>query len=698
MLKKYKVLNRMILLILTIMLAFPQGLSPTAFAANPIRLVIDGKDFTRNAAPVIQNDRTLVPIRVITEQLGGEVEWNNAERSVKIVKGNTTVILRIDSHLIEIQNGEKTYTLVDVPPKIINERTFVPLRLVGNALGISVEWDNANRTVNVSSKKSSMVEPFFDVKLNINNGQAITGKTNLQISTGNTNISNATEIKYLLLNPNTAKGKIVARGTNLTQGYNFTPYISDSGEKVLVAAIYDSNGRFIAGDAKHVNINIAPSVELTGVYNNQVVENTVGLGVNTNFVPSYVKYEITNIDKGKTTTTAESDPFGPYNWGPNMEDNGNYAIKVIAFDENGKSYESPVVVVQVAMTRKLSLNGIPANKIIDRPVTLLASRNFAVSETQYILRDSKSGFEEIIATIPYGSYSWFPEPDLAGMKEVFVRVKDGRGVYHESAPISVNIPSTHKFILSGIGPKQVLTGPVKLKTISNVKLTSVNYVLLNPITGARTNIATNQNPSVEFTFTPTTTGEYKIQVEGILAGKTIRGQEIPFKVYLGKTYGPTPVIAKDKFLGMASNLAVESWKNTGMSAALQTAQSILETGWGQSVPTDKYTGKVSNNLFGIKGVGPNGSVISNTWEEYDGITFRIDAEFRAYKSVNESWADHKEFLKKDRYQILRDVMYDSTQGAWALRRAGYATDSQYPIKLMNLIKQYNLHELDKIGI
>ena len=690
MLKKYKTLTRMILLILAIMLTFPQSLSPS-FAANSIRLVIDGKDFTNTAAPVIQNDRTLVPIRVITEQLGGQVEWNNAE-------GNTTVLLRIDSHLIEIQNGEKTYTLVDVPPKIINDRTFVPLRLVGNALGISVEWDNANRIVNVDSMKTAVVEPFSDVKLNINNGQAISGKTNIQISTGNTNLKNAEEIKYLLLDPNTAKGKIVARGTNLTSNYEYFPHISDNGEKVLVAAIYDSNGRFIAGDAKQVNVNIVPSVELTGIYNNQVIDNTVSLGADTSFVPAFVKYEITNIDKDKTTTTAESDPFGPYNWGPDMEDNGNYAIKVIAFDENGKSYESAPVVVQADMKRKLSLTGVPANKIIDRPINLLASRNFAVSETQYILRDSKNGFEEVIATIPYGSYSWFPDPDLAGMKEVFVRVKDSRGAYHDSEPISVNIPSTHKLILSGIGPKQVLTGPVKLKTISNVKLTSVNYVLINQKTGSRTNIATNQNPSEEFTYTPTTTGDYKIQVEGSYAGKTIKGEEIPFKVYLGKTYGPTPVIAKDKFLGMASGLAVDSWKKTGMSAALQTAQSILETGWGQSVPTDKYTGKVSNNLFGIKGAGSNGSVISNTWEEYDGITFRIDAEFRAYNSVNESWADHKEFLKKDRYQILRDVMYDSTQGAWALRRAGYATDSQYPIKLMNLIKQYNLYELDKISI
>jgi flagellum-specific peptidoglycan hydrolase FlgJ len=43
-------------------------------------------------------------------------------------------------------------------------------------------------------------------------------------------------------------------------------------------------------------------------------------------------------------------------------------------------------------------------------------------------------------------------------------------------------------------------------------------------------------------------------------------------------------------------------------------------------------------------------------------------------------------------------MHDSTQGAWALRRAGYATDSQYSMKLIKIIRLYNLQELDKVSI
>ncbi len=136
-----------------------------------------------------------------------------------------------------------------------------------------------------------------------------------------------------------------------------------------------------------------------------------------------------------------------------------------------------------------------------------------------------------------------------------------------------------------------------------------------------------------------------------------------------------------------------------MSAALQTAQAILETGWGQSIPVDKYTDKFSYNLFGIKGKGTNGSVVSNTWEVYNGVVYRVDGTFRAYNNTYESWQDHKRILLElSRYDIFRDVMYDYTLGAWSIRRAGYATDPKYPIKLMRIIEEYDLRQLDQVDL
>ena len=145
-------------------------------------------------------------------------------------------------------------------------------------------------------------------------------------------------------------------------------------------------------------------------------------------------------------------------------------------------------------------------------------------------------------------------------------------------------------------------------------------------------------------------------------------------------------------------LAIEAMNKTGMAASIQMAQAILETGWGQYVPVDKYTGRISRNLFGIKGKGSAGSIISNTWEEYNGVLYRIDDYFRAYNSVNESWNDHKKLLlTKERYQIFRDVMFDYVRGAYAIRRAGYATDSGYSGKLIKIINDNNLRKLDEVS-
>lgn len=682
---------------------FIQLPGPEALATNEPRLLLDGQNITAIAEPVIQDDKILVPICVIAEKLGAEVNWNKEEGTVFIKKDNTSVLLRIDSHLVSYQKDEKTYILSDVPPMIINERIYVSLNLVRNSLGIEAYWDADNNSILIDSSKPVDIESFFDIKISsVNSGQVITGRTDLQIELPNEESTNAVEIKYLLLDPNTAKGTVIARGNQLTSKYPWIPNLQESGERVLVAALYDSNGRFIAGDSIPVYVAVIPEVSLTGLTQDQIITGTVSIGADTNFVASYVKYEITNLDNNKVTVSSEYDPYGPYNWTPMMYDNGSYSFKVIAYDSNNQAYESQTVNAKINVPRKFSLSGVSNGTTIDKPITLSYSLNFYISQTEYVLRDPRTGKEEILAQIPYGSYKWFPGPRYSGTKELLVRVKDTRGVVHESNKVSVNLTGTPKLFLEGVGPKQVLTGSVKLKVISNVALDKVNYILINSATGEKKVIASNQKPQAEYIFTPAQgdEGSWKVQAEGIYSsGKKVLSEEIPVTVYLGKTYSATPVIEKDKFLGLASELARDSWEKTGMSAALQTAQAILETGWGQSVPVDKYNGKISYNLFGIKGSATAGSVISNTWEVYNGVSFRVDAEFRAYNNVNESWTDHKSLLlEKERYEPFREVMHDSTLGAWAIRRAGYATDPQYPIKLMRLINQYNLHELDKIGI
>lgn len=702
--RKYNMLNTKMKMVMVLMILciFGQGCSQQSLATRPIKLIVDGKDITSSSMPILQNDRTLVPVRFVAEELGAIVTWNDKDRTIKIERDSSTILLRIDSYLVQHKDEKEKYFLSDVSPIIINERTYVPLRLVSNALGIGIDWEESNKTISMDSTKMSDYNPIFQEQIStINPGQSIEGKVDLQLTLPNGIPENAVGIKYLLLDSKTAKGNIIARGNDLAGRYTWLPNLRDNGDKLLVAAIYDSKGKFLAGDAIPVSLNINPKVSLTGIEDGKLIGDGINLGANANFIASYVKYEIVNLDKNKTTVTTELDPQGSYNWLPFVDDNGNYSFKVTAYDENNKGYDSEIINSRVEVSRSLSLSGGKKGMIINKPVNLSTLRNFNVSETEYILRDPKTGVEEVLKKLGYGNYKWFPGPEYSGTKEILVRVKDTSGTTHESDSIIVNLHGKPKLILEGVGPKQVITSEVKIKASSNVELDSVDYILINPTNGSKKVLVSGQNPSDEFKLVPSKTdsGYRDIKAVGTYNGKKIESEQIPIRIYLDKIYGPTPIIEKDKFLGTASELAKRSWEEIGMSAALQTAQAILETGWGQSVPVDKYTGQTSNNLFGIKGKGAAGSVISNTWEEYNGTVFRIDAEFRAYNNIDESWANHKDLLlKAERYDIFREVMHDSTQGAWALRRAGYATDSQYPIKLMNIIKQYNLEKLDEVGI
>lgn len=700
---KYKNCISRLTVLFILALVFSQWNVTPALVASDIQLVIDGRSIKTSPLPLIKNNRTLVPVRLVSEKLGAKVEWDGQNRTVRIVKGNRSVLLRIDSHLVEYNTGERVINLCDAPPEIIGDRTFVPLRLVSNALGVAVEWEQARRTVFVNSAQTASITPFFDMKISsIEDEQVIMGRTELQASFPGEVPAGTAEIRYFLINPETGRGVVIARGNKITAKYSWLPDLQENGQRVLVAAVYDVDGHFLAGDAVPVRVEVAPKVSLTGLTQGQVIEDTVSLGADVNFSASYIKYEIVNKDKDKAFISEASDPQGVYKWTPMLEDNGSVSFKVTAYDHAGQAYASQTLTAKVDAIRRLKLRGVNADSTVEKPITLWVSRNFQVSQTEYVLKDPKTGKEEVLAQVGYTSYRWFPGPEYAGTKELLVRVKDTSGVTHTSDSVSIRLTGTPKLLLEGVGPQQVVTGPLKLTASSNVALDSIQYILINPKTGAKRVIAGVEDSHLEHTWAPVQgdEGEWNIQAEGTYAsGVKISSEVIPFKVYLGKIYSSQPVIEKSEFLNLASALAGQSWQKTGMSAALQTAQAILETGWGQSLPVDKYTGKFSYNLFGIKGTGPAGSVISNTWEEYNGETFRVDAKFRAYSGVTESWADHKNLLlTASRYESFRAVMHDSTQGAWALRRAGYATDSKYPLKLMDIIKRYDLKKLDEVGI
>lgn len=139
-------MRRFICVILTLVLALG---SASAFASNDITLRLDGKLISCPVAPMIVNDRTMVPFRVIFEALGIDVEWSDALKKVYAIGEDKTIILTIGSDKMLINADIHT---LDAPPFISDGHTLVPARAVCEALDCVVGWDGENREVVIRTK------------------------------------------------------------------------------------------------------------------------------------------------------------------------------------------------------------------------------------------------------------------------------------------------------------------------------------------------------------------------------------------------------------------------------------------------------------------------------------------------------------------------------------------------------------------
>ncbi len=107
-------------------------------------LVVNGIALSSDVAPVIENGRALVPIRVLSETLGCTVEWDGVKRSVRVLSNEIEIVMVLDQETAMV--GGRPVKL-DVPARIVDNRTMVPLRFVGTALGAGIDWNAQTRTV-----------------------------------------------------------------------------------------------------------------------------------------------------------------------------------------------------------------------------------------------------------------------------------------------------------------------------------------------------------------------------------------------------------------------------------------------------------------------------------------------------------------------------------------------------------------------
>lgn len=116
---------------------------------DPIAVYVNGRELrVEETTPVIRHDRTFLPLRAVTEELGYTVAWDGDKKEVTLTKGDASVVMTIGKKAYRLNGKEAA---MDVAPYLEKDRTFIPARYLGEATGLSVKWMPKARVVTVGS-------------------------------------------------------------------------------------------------------------------------------------------------------------------------------------------------------------------------------------------------------------------------------------------------------------------------------------------------------------------------------------------------------------------------------------------------------------------------------------------------------------------------------------------------------------------
>lgn len=124
-------------------------LGNVSVAAEPIKVYVENRKIEMAVSPVAENGRTLIPARAIFESMGMAVSWEEKSKTVIGTSQDKTIKLIIDKQEAFI---DETKVKLDIPAKIINGSTMVPVRFIAESLGANVDWDDNTKSVLINSE------------------------------------------------------------------------------------------------------------------------------------------------------------------------------------------------------------------------------------------------------------------------------------------------------------------------------------------------------------------------------------------------------------------------------------------------------------------------------------------------------------------------------------------------------------------
>lgn len=157
-------LKKLGLVLMSTFILFGMALGSVS-AAQTVYVQVDGKNVSfPDAKPYVESNRVLIPVRFVSESLGAKVDYRKetvgkrVTRTVYVTLGSKKISLEVNSNKVLVDGSIVT---LDVPARVKQERVFVPLRFVSEALGATVEWKSSQSLVSIfTGKEVAEPEPF----------------------------------------------------------------------------------------------------------------------------------------------------------------------------------------------------------------------------------------------------------------------------------------------------------------------------------------------------------------------------------------------------------------------------------------------------------------------------------------------------------------------------------------------------------
>ena len=137
--------RKIIAIVLTLVIAATMLPIGTALASD-ITLIIDGERQNPTVPPRVVNGATLVPLRLISETLGAQVQWNGTARTATIETAAYTVVFTVNSNTYTVNGASRR---LDQPAQLVAGATMVPIRAFAESIGADVNYNSSTNTATI---------------------------------------------------------------------------------------------------------------------------------------------------------------------------------------------------------------------------------------------------------------------------------------------------------------------------------------------------------------------------------------------------------------------------------------------------------------------------------------------------------------------------------------------------------------------